>query len=391
MRKVITPVNLLIIGSIIIYVLGMSGFLFSKANAEQTIKLLHKEWVFQHSIINETTVQHFTFENTGETEVVLQRLDGEEWINLHEHQFSEDEANKRTISVNIESPSEKGFVNYRIVSGKINHHPIFEFTVQNHDPDDYSDYIKQAYDAMKNYCPNVFITEGDYEDMSKRKVMGLANSGANKIEIREKMDLETVQWVAGHECGHILQHRAYDKDRETYPISEKRSILWLNDELSPFYDKKFENDRGTGFSEKNANCIADYIVSIKDFYNNCPGNQGQAVHNIIEGKTFGSLIIHENIADAARIKNTGFAVKEAECKYDSGVVSECSQQFEYGTVEWRMIDGKDSLIFIRADGTVSFGVKYFNPPLFYSYSNFEFNNKKIKEMLELYSPSEEND
>lgn len=373
-RKITVPVSLFLIVSVYIYiVLGVTGLIFGKANANSTPELLHKDWVFQHSIIDETTVQHFTFVNASGQTVSLQRLDNDKWTDLYEHTFSEPDNNvEQSIEVNIPSPSEKGVVEYRIVSGKYTHQTLHSFSVENHDPNDYSDYIKQAYDEIEQYCGNVFITVGDTEHMESFNAVGLAHSGLNKIDIKEGLDKETVEWVANHECGHILQHRAYDKDRENYPLSEKRSILWLNDDLTPYYDEKYENDRGTGFSEKNADCIGAYISDRTRLFHECKVNQAQAAHNIVQGKTAASLMIQDNIVDSIRLKNSGFAIAEAVCEYDSGVVVKCSQKFEAGTAVWEERNGGESLSFVKNNGTISFGIEYFLPSMFESY---DFNSE----------------
>lgn len=362
-RKSIIPFSILIVVSFYIYaVLGITGIFFGKANAEEQISLLHKEWIFEHSVIDEHTPQNFTFDNPAGTTVFLQRFDNGQWVNIHKHEFDDDQTGTDTFFVNIKSPTETGIFKYRIIAGKYSSHTLYDFTVQNHDPSDYSDYIQEAYDSIKNYCGGVFITEGDTNEMNSRKTLGLANTGANKIQVREGMDSQSLQWVARHECGHILQHRAYDKHREIYPISEKRSILWLNDELSPYYDEKYENDRGTGYSEKNADCIAAYLDSDQTrFHAQCLGNQAQAAHNIVQGKPLSSLKIHSDSAETIRIEKTGFAVSEAQCI--DGLIHQCFQKFEHGIVQWSTIDDKVSLKFIKNDGTVHEGNEFFRPSL----------------------------
>ena len=343
-----------------------TGSLISKATASETPELLYKELIFEHSVVDETITQHFTFKNSSGKRVSLQEKQDDEWVNVHTEKFEKNNKLRQTMSVDILAPSHSGTVDYRIVSGLYKPTIIHSFSVENHDPADYSDYVKIAYDEVKEYCGNVYITVGNEEKMGERKALGLAATAPRKVEIRQGMDTDTLKWVARHECGHILQHEAYDKHRGEYNFTEKRSIQWLNDDLSQYYDEEYENDGGTGYSEKNADCIAAYLDPDKNnnqFYSLCQGNQGQAAVNIVQGKKATDIIINDNFSDAVKIKNTGYAVTNAVCKKDAGIVVECSQQFQNGIVKWNLDNGDNSLSFIK-DGKVysgRTGFDYFYP------------------------------
>jgi len=300
----------------------------------------HTEWLLKNSITNHSNTFNLTLSNINGKYLRLERKENNIWKTVYKTKFNNEETGLQEISTEILSPTQKGIVNYRII---VNRTVIHSFNVNNHSPSDFSEYELKAYKTVEEYCGNVYITTGSILKMKKDKAMGLASTSENTIILRPGMSDEDLSWVVKHECGHILQHNAYDKNRSIYPLSEKRSILWLNEELSLFYDPVYENDRGTGYSEKNADCIAAYLDienSVK-FDTQCIGNKGQAAHNITTGKLALKNSIHKNFEKDVRLRFTGFAIDSPVCP----AKNLCIQEFENGVVFWSIDKTGENLRF----------------------------------------------
>lgn len=352
-----------------IFLLLSSIYVLPKSEAHGNQPKIHNtEWFLQNSIINQTNIMNFTVSEIEKRTFVLERREANNsWQKIYEKKFNAQDTGTQELHVPVKAPSHKGTINYRII---VNRSIIADFTVNNHDPSDFNEYEKTAYKMVEEYCGNTYITSGEEEEMGENKALGLAYTNENKIVIRSGMTDETLLWVINHECGHILQHNTYDKNRQNYPIGTKRSITWLNKDLSPYYKPRYENKNGTGFSEKNADCIAAYLIpDTKRFATECSGNKGQATFNIVNGKTATSLIIHKNFAEDMNFSNTGFAVKPAICL----TKNICTQKFEKGTVLWKMNTTGEELSFKPNVDTDLNQEDYFYPKIDF---NLTMNNPK---------------
>ena len=335
-------------------------------------EVLHQEWFIDHSVVGETNRMNFTLKNVaGETMKLWSKTATGEWEVIAKKKYSSNIDEIQFWNVDVKAPEETGSIIYQIST---NDETIAKFVVENHDMADEDEYIQHAYNTVSELCGNVYFTYGDADDMTERKVLGLASTGENLITLQKDMDEKKLEWVARHECGHMLQHQAYDNDRENYSPDTQRSILWLNEELSPYYTENNQNDRGTGYSEKNADCIAYVLTPAKEriTIQRCAGQQGQAAQNIINGHTANNIIVYEDFQGKLVTAYTGFATDNPVC--DENLV--CTQKFEHGVAKSVVQDGETILSFEPDEGDVNSDKVYILPTLEKSMDTYSAKNFK---------------
>lgn len=345
---------------------------YTEVKVDEPAEVLDQEWFIGHSVAGETNRMNFTLKNVaGETMKLWSKTTTGKWEVIATKKYASDVDEIQFWNVDVKAPEKAGPIIYQIST---NDASIAKFVVENHDMADEDEYIQHAYNTVSELCGNVYFTYGDVDDMTERKVLGLATTGKNIVTLQEDMDEKKLEWVARHECGHMLQHRAYDNDRANYSPDTQRSILWLNEELSPYYTKNNQNDKGTGYSEKNADCIAYALTPEidRDPRDHCAGQKGQAAYNILHGNVANSIVIYEDFQGKLVTTYTGFAIETPVC--DKNLV--CTQRFENGVAKSVVQDGETILSFEPDEGDVNDNKVYILPTLkddmdAYSAKNFK--------------------
>lgn len=333
---------------------------------DEPAEVLHQVWFIDHSVAGETNRMNFTLKNVaGETMKLWSKTTTGKWEVIATKKYASNVDEIQFWGVDVKAPEQAGPIIYQISTNDVS---IVKFIVENHDMADEDEYIQHAYNTVSELCGNVYFTYGDADDMTERKVLGLATTGKNLVTLQKDMDKKELEWVARHECGHMLQHQAYDNDRENYSPDTQRSILWLNEELSPYYTENNQNDRGTGYSEKNADCIA-YALTPEDDSDRrgyCAGQKGQAAYNIIHGNTANSIIIYEDFQGKLITAYTGFAIENPVCDENSV----CTQKFENGVAKSVIQDGETILSFEPDEFDVDDNKVYIMPSLEDTMNNY---------------------
>lgn len=326
---------------------------------DEPVEVLHQALFIEHSVVGETNRMNFTLKNVaGETVKLWSKTITGEWEVIATKKYASNVDEIQFWNVDVKAPEQAGPIIYQISADGVS---IVQFIVKNHDMADEDEYIQHAYNTVSELCGNVYFTYGDVDEMAERNVLGLAATGKNIITLQKDMDQKKLEWVARHECGHMLQHQAYDNDRANYSPDTQRSILWLNEELSPYYTEEEQNDTGTGYSEKNADCIAYALTPEIDRSQRkyCDGQKGQAAYNIIHGDVASSIVIYEDFQDRIITTHTGFAIETPVC--DENLV--CTQRFENGIAKSVVQDGETILSFYPDEEDVIIDKEYFFPTL----------------------------
>lgn len=252
----------------------------------------------------------------------FQRFVDYEWETIYEEKFSIDDKGEVRRAIDAIAPDEAGLVKYRwIYEGEMVSYLEVENISWLHEYY-YDELIIQKMFEERDVCTGAYIAEdgmGDYLDDAG--ALGIAESPSTKIYIHPRTLLDESKWIAWHECGHIMQYRAYFE-----------SDIDINDDLADVH-----KDQNATPKEKDADCIAMYLSEDWNrLGKECAGNRGQVAYNIANGEIGSSVMIDEVFAPNLFLENTGFAVDNAVCDSDTS----CYQRFERGTAYW---DGTDDV------------------------------------------------
>jgi len=198
----------------------------------------------------------------------LQMQKGSKWANVQKLTWKKTKYGQTLLIVKSPKTKSNTTRKYRVVVNPTAYEKGWTSktgTLKHENPRTYTGYRKQAYDAMKKYCPNQIITvkKGGWEST--------AHGGSNRIEMAPGMSGATLKGVALHECAHIITFRVSGDD---FSGVEKR--------LNKIYKSKIG-------VEMVADCMAfrmgaDKRASVHWYTTDCKGGRGTAAKKILAGK-----------------------------------------------------------------------------------------------------------
>lgn len=140
-------------------------------------------------------------------------------------------------------------------------------------------YAQRVYAYVSNWCPNASIIV-NHPSVVSGDVYGMTWWGTNKLAIRGDIPEVITKSIALHECGHILQARAYGYGNYNLAVARMSEIY---------------GNVGMSGLEQNADCIAAYLSPMSHpaavgansqaakWATRCGGAKGEAAKMIIQG------------------------------------------------------------------------------------------------------------
>ena len=197
----------------------------------------------------------------------LQKAKGSKWVNIQKLTWKKSKSG-RTITVKSPKTKANATIRYRVVVNPTTYEKGWTSksgAIKHENPRTYTGYRKQAYDAMKKYCPNQIIT------VKKGGNISTAHPGSNRIEMAPRLTGATLKGVALHECAHIITFRVMGDDY--YEVGQR---------LNKIYKSKIG-------IEMVADCMAfrmgaDKRAPVYWYTTNCKGARDTAAKRILAGK-----------------------------------------------------------------------------------------------------------
>lgn len=141
------------------------------------------------------------------------------------------------------------------------------------------EYAKSVYNYVKNWCPKARVL--NHPSVTKGDVYGMMWWGSDYLAIRTDIPQSITKSIALHECGHMLQAKAYGVGGKSLAVARMKAIY---------------GGSGTYGLEQNADCIAAYLSprsapssvgasSEARFWSvSCTGYKGEAAKRILSGR-----------------------------------------------------------------------------------------------------------